>query len=103
MKIDLGWLAVLLLATWRLSAAIYYEDGPGHLWARLRYRAGVYADPRPFWGKQLACFWCVSLWSGLICAMVGCWWWPGLLPLALSGAAALLSGGGRIIWRAMTE
>ncbi|RPJ40037.1 MAG: DUF1360 domain-containing protein [Planctomycetaceae bacterium] len=96
-------LAVCVLATWRLAALFYFDAGPWDGFERLRYRAGVYAEPRPFWGKLLGCFWCLTLWSGLLCGIAGFLWWPVLLPLALSGAAVLLSGGGRTIWRSMVE
>jgi len=95
-------LAVAALATWRLSVAIWYEAGPWNIFLNLRTRAGAHEDPpQGFWAKQLACFWCVSLWCGLFCGIAAFLWWPMLVPLALSGAAVLLSGGGRIVWREM--
>lgn len=52
------------LAGWRLGAMLSYEDGPGHVFARLRWAAG----DRPgaalgFWASLLACIWCVSVWT----------------------------------------
>jgi hypothetical protein len=97
-------MAVCALATWRLSVALYMENGPWHVFDKLRYRAGAYLSvPESFWGKQLSCFWCISVWCGLLCGIAGFAWWPILLPLALSGAAMLLSGGGRIVWREMMD
>lgn len=96
-------LAVAALATWRIAAMLYYDAGPRDCFERLRYRAGVYVEPKPFWGKQLGCFWCCTFLAALPCALLAWLWWPALLPFALSGAAALLSGGGRIIWREMVE
>lgn len=96
-------LAVAALATWRIAVMLYFEHGPWDVWDRLRYRAGVYEEPKPFWGKQLSCFWCCTFLAALVCAAIAWLWWYALLPFALSGAASLLSGGGRIIWREMVE
>ena len=96
-------LAVAALATWRLAVALYYEAGPWDMWDRLRYKAGAYQEPPPFWGAQLRCFWCCTFLASLPCALVAWLWWPALVPFALSGAAMLLSGGGRIVWHKMVE
>lgn len=98
-----GVIAVAALATWRLAVALWYEHGPWNAWDRLRYRAGVYLDPPPFWGAQLKCFWCCTAWASLPVALVAWLWWPALVPLALSGAAMLLSGAGRIVWHEMVK
>jgi len=97
--------AVMVLATWRVAVMFYMEAGPKDVFERLRYRSGVYKEEqyRGFWGKQLSCFWCISLWAGAFCALFGLLWWPVLLPLALSGAAMLLSYGGRIVWHEHTQ
>lgn len=100
---ELEVLAVMALATWRIACLFYYDKGPWDMFERLRSRAGVYPVPTTFWAKQLDCFWCVTVWAGLFCALIGWLWWYALLPFALSGAAVLLSGGGRIIWRSITE
>ena len=88
-------LAVAVLAAWRLAAMLWYEHGPGMCWDRLR---GWVARRGAFWADQVECFWCVSLWAALLVLGVAWLWWWALLPLALSGAVLLLSGGGRIIW-----
>jgi hypothetical protein len=96
-------LAVAALATWRIASMLYYDHGPWDCFERLRLWAGAYVEPKGFWGKQLACFWCCTFWAALLCAVTAWLWWYALLPFALSGAAALLSGGGRIIWREMVD
>jgi hypothetical protein len=96
-------LVVMALATWRIAALFFFDSGPWDVFERLRYLAGVYKDPQPFWGKQLSCLWCCSLWSGLFCGICGIIWWPILLPFALSGAAMALSSGGRMLWHKMNE
>lgn len=100
---SLEWFVLVALATWRVAALFYYDRGPWDVFERLRYKAGVYAEFKPFWGKQLDCFWCVSLWAGLVCGIAGFLWWPLLLPFALSGAAVLLSYGGRVLWKVGNE
>ena len=92
-------LVVCALATWRLAVIVWMGDS----FERVRYKAGVYLDPQPFLGKQLGCFWCVTMYCAILCGIAGFLWWPILLPLALSGAAVLLSGGGRIVWREMVD
>ena len=84
-------LAIAALATWRISVWLWYEHGgQGVRGLICRW---------PWAARQVSCFWCVSLWVGLLCALVAWLWWYPLVPLALSGAAILLSGGGRIIWK----
>ena len=89
-----AWLTRLILAalaTWRIAAWIWYEHAAEGVRAFLcRW---------PWLARQVACFWCMTFWAGLLCALVAWLWWPLLVPFALSGAAVLLSGGGRIIWR----
>ncbi len=81
------WLALGLLAVWRVAHLLTAEDGPGDLLVRLRRAAGT----GPLAGL-LDCFYCVSLWVALPLA----WWigqsWKerGLLWPALSAGAILL-------------
>lgn len=94
---------VAILATWRISASLYY----GKEFEGLRYRltAGVDDDdvPLSWWGRQISCFWCVSFWVARLVCPVAWWMWWTLVPFALSGAVILLSGGSRILWREMTQ
>lgn len=84
------WLAVGILATWRVTHLIVTEDGPWNIVARLRRLAGA-----GVLGRVMDCFYCASLWV----AMPIAWWliegWPTrvLVWLALSGGAALLERG----------
>ena len=92
-----GWLklAVAALAVWRISAWLWYEHGAEGM-RRWLCRWGWAA-------RQLQCFWCITFWVSLLVALVAWLWWYALIPFALSGAAVLLSGGGRIIWREIVE
>jgi hypothetical protein len=88
-------LIIAALATWRIAAWLWYEHGADRMRGWLSR-----------WGwaaRQVSCFWCVSLWVSLPVLLIA-WLWPwALLPFALSGAAVLLSGGGRVIWREMVD
>lgn len=81
------WLALGILAVWRLTHLFAAEDGPWDAMARLRRALGS-----GFWGKLAACFYCLSLW---VAAPVAAWLgesWPERLLLwpALSAGAILL-------------
>ena len=90
-----GRLALAALATWRLSSWLWYEHSAQGVRAWLcRW---------PWAAQQLTCFWCVTFWLALPVALVAWLCWPVLVPLALSGVAILLSGGGRVIWREMID
>lgn len=111
-------LIIAVLAIWRISVAIWYEDGPFDLYKSIRKEITRRGMPmlqpegmthRPFWyaiWRQFECFWCVSFWVSLpisIIIMLPWYWWTVLIPFALSGAVMLLGGAGRTIWRATTE
>ena len=92
-----GWISLVVaaLATWRMAAWLWYEHGAQGIRAFLC---------RWTWtAEQVCCFWCCTFWAGLLCLVVWWIWWWALIPLALSGAAILLSGGGRVIWREMVD
>ena len=88
-------LVVAILATWRLAAWLFYDKG-AIAWrsflCRWEWAAG-----------QVGCFWCVSFWVAWPVGLVWWLWWWALIPFALSGAAILLSGGGRVIWREVVD
>ncbi|MBZ5532380.1 MAG: hypothetical protein LAO20_13195 [Acidobacteriia bacterium] len=76
-----------VLATWRVTHLLAYEDGPADLIFRLRARLG-----QSLAGKLMDCFKCLSLWIAAPAALfislrpmdwLLCW-------LALSGGACLL-------------
>ncbi|HUL53463.1 MAG TPA: DUF1360 domain-containing protein [Opitutaceae bacterium] len=80
-------LVLTALATWRLSHLVAREDGPGHVFVKLRLRLG-----RSFWGTLMDCFECLSVWFAaplaLALARRPVNWFVAWL--ALSGAACLL-------------
>lgn len=112
---ELARIAAAILATWRITALLYWDNGPWYIFLRLREWAtamqhildderAILTVPRhPFWHDLFGCFWCLSLWVGILLTPLAIWCWWVLIPFALSGAAILLSGGGRIIWRTMAE
>lgn len=78
---------VLIIVVWRATHLISAEDGPFDLIIRFRRLLG-----NSFFGKLMDCFYCLSIWIGLLCALpAGC----GvkevvLLTLYYSGAAILI-------------
>ncbi len=80
-------LALAVLATWRVTHLLAYEDGPADVIVRLRARLG-----HSLAGHLLDCFACMSLWVGAPVALAvsrrpGEW---ALTWLGLSGAACLV-------------
>ena len=74
------WLALGILAVWRVTHLLNAEDGPADLLAGLRRKAGS-----GLWGKLLDCFFCLSLWLAVPFAFfIGEGWkerlvlWPAL-------------------------
>jgi len=97
-------LIVAALATWRLTTMLWYEYGPFDVFLKIRTWAGAHEQPpQTFQAKLLSCYWCLSFWVGLGCALVMWLWWYALIPFALSAAAILLSGGGRVIFEEMKD
>src|SRR5262245_65098754 len=83
----LYWLALGILAVWRITHLFQAEDGPWDLVARLRRRVG-----EGFWGRLLDCFHCLSIWTSLPVALAlgSDWLERFLLWLALSAGAIVL-------------
>ena len=73
---SLGYLFVLVLATWRLSYILVKEDGPWNFVALTRYKIGVRYDQysTPYGENTLAdlltCVWCTSVWVGAALAAI---------------------------------
>ena len=51
-----------MLACWRLTSLLVYESGPFQLFDRLR--------TLPFLCELLACFWCTSVWTAALLAVL---------------------------------
>jgi len=85
MQIYLSILGVI--AVWRVTHLLAFEDGPGLVFKRLRKRA-----ERTFWGEVFECFYCLSLWVAAPFALLAMEGWReyALLWPALSGGAILL-------------
>jgi len=68
-------LLLIALATWNVSSLLVREDGPFHMFSRIRHRVGVrishdgilYADPPDSaMGGLFSCVWCMSRWVALV-------------------------------------
>lgn len=60
-------LILAVLACWRLTSLLVYEDGPNETLAYLR---GTLSE----WTRVLDCFWCTSVWVAAPLAALA--WWP---------------------------
>lgn len=95
-------LLILILATWRITSLVTEEDGPWFVFERFRYKAGIRDDKeypglrygRNEFARGLLCFYCSSLWVGIL-LVITYWFVPVLaivmmLPFALSAGAILM-------------
>lgn len=79
----------LVLATWRLTALLVYDDGPFHSFQRLRDYAQV-ADPdEQHINGALSCVWCCSIWAALGVLLVNKLL-PGIVDILALSAGAIL-------------
>lgn len=62
-------LVIGILATWRLTALLHYEDGPKGIFEKLRQRVRAFEEkdgkPVTFLGGLISCFWCLSVWVAM--------------------------------------
>lgn len=86
------WIVVGLLATWRITSIIQTEG----IFSWFRRKLGVqeFSDDPDYWiypenfiGSLLRCFWCGSVWVGLVVSAVVLIYPLVLLPFALSAGA----------------
>jgi hypothetical protein len=88
---ELVWLLLTVLAVWRLTALIAYEDGPFGLLVMLRrglVRIGL--------GRLVGCFYCLSIWTS--CAAILVFPFSRATPLVVLGVAGAVA----IIERALS-
>jgi hypothetical protein len=83
-----------VLATWRVTSLLVYEEGPANIFARLRKRSAG----SPLKGL-LDCFWCASVWVAAPVAVLA--WWSAWRMMALGWLAA--SAGAIIVDNLMPE
>lgn len=67
-----------ILATYRLTSLLHYEEGPFRVFERLRLRVRAFEEdeggrPVSFLGGLVSCFACLSVWAALIPAMSVTW------------------------------
>jgi hypothetical protein len=76
-----------VVAVWRVTHMLAFEDGPSLVFKKARKRA-----EDTFWGEVLACFYCLSLWVAAPFALLVMEGWREFAVLwpALSGGAILL-------------
>lgn len=79
--------ALMVLATWRVTALIAYESGPFRLLESLRRFLVVIRL-----GRLVGCFHCLGVWVAAVVVVVVYPWEPSavLLWLALAGAVSII-------------
>ena len=100
-------MTILALAVWRLSSMLVNEDGPLHIFNKLRYKAGMRYDehsseyPTTQLSELLSCVWCTSVWIAIVASVLYLVLEAAAvyiaMPLALSAVAILIQtklGGG---------
>lgn len=78
---------LMVIVVWRLTHLISAEDGPFDLIFKLRKLCG-----NSFFGKLMDCFYCLSIWIGILAAIYVTRKWEMVIILTLyySGASILL-------------
>jgi len=89
LDISLGDVVVSAIATWRLTHALWGEDGPWDIFVKLRSTAGS-----GFLGGLLDCFYCLSLWIALPLAL-----FVSDNPIGVAVAWPAIAGGGVLLER----
>lgn len=92
-------LAVLALATWRISVMLVREAGPFFVFKKIRELTGIAHDPDgnvlkvpdTFFAGLLSCVWCTSVWVGALWTLEwylsnGIMFWVAV-PFSLSAGA----------------
>jgi hypothetical protein len=85
---------VLAFVVYRVTHLISEEDGPFEIMIKMRVAIG-----NGFWGTLMDCFFCVSLWVGLLCSFIlipASIVWQITYGVALSGAACFVFKIGQI-------
>lgn len=93
---------IIALATWRLTRMLVDDDGPWHIFTRLRESVGIEHDDDGFHSKvpdtsiaQLFdCPFCMSVWTAALCLALWSIAQPLVLIMGLSGAANLIESRG---------
>ena len=89
MDINLLWVVIGSLATWRITNIIINEK----IFEPLRKVLGVVDDihyPETMIGYLFSCFYCMSVWVGFICALLLYFFPFVLLPFALSALSIIV-------------
>lgn len=85
---------VVGLASWRLASLLVDEEGPGHVFARLRAAVGIPAGPGELPDSLLAgilsCVWCASVWVAPVFWLAS-YPWPELPGMGAAMAIALIA------------
>jgi hypothetical protein len=82
-------LLISILATWRLTSLLVYEEGPAAIFAKTRAASKAVNGP-------LECFWCASVWTAAFVALLSGGrrgWLVRALALSAGAAGAIMLDG----------
>lgn len=95
-------LVVYGLAVWRIASLFVREEGPAHIFRKVREAAGIVHDdqgvvaiiPDTFRAQALSCVWCLSIWIGAVWTVFWLmspeWSLKFAVPFALSAVAVIV-------------
>jgi hypothetical protein len=78
---------ILCLATWRISAMLCHEDGPGLIFKRAREEAKAVPILRDLFG----CVWCMSVWVGMGWVLGSVVWYKPVMLVATGFALSAVA------------
>jgi len=94
---DISILLIYGLATWRISSLLVQEEGPFHIFEKIRYWVGIQHEgmiPDNLLGGILSCVWCCSIWIALFWTIslwiIPKWSVMAAMPFAFSAIAILI-------------
>ena len=94
-------LILAILACYRMTGFVVYDNGPWNVFFNLRLKAGVFdtndrGEPNTNLGKLLSCPYCTGVWVAIVAGIMVLFpTWPGdilLLWLGIAGGQAALEG-----------
>lgn len=93
METELIWWVIVPLAAWRLTVLVHRDriaQPLRRLFGEKRDGLGMPSYPDTFFGYLIACFLCLSVWTGVIAYVVYLLFPYALIPLALSAVSIII-------------
>ena len=82
---------VLMMAAWRITSLIGFEEGPFDIILKFRNKIGVAEEGENFTSKLFICIWCLSVWVAPVAVLVylSLPLWVLLIPAVSTGVILL--------------